>query len=119
MSPLQESFLLWAGSAIFIMAVLVLVATWHFNVLIQVGIVLVGIIIVWAGLFLGLDIGYREWQRMPDPPDEAFADTAPLGMLLAGWLPGGMITITWWALLKLIEFGLLALRGRSESRLNG
>ena len=41
----------------------------------------------WASLFLGSEIGYQKWQAIPNPPDEAFADTMPLGALLAGWIP--------------------------------
>ncbi|MHC5002063.1 MAG: hypothetical protein ACYTJ0_02975 [Planctomycetota bacterium] len=52
---------------------------------------LVGIVSVWLGLFLGSDKGFRVWQSMPDPPDEAFADTAPMGALLIGWFPGAIV----------------------------
>ena len=51
----------------------------------------IGTVSVWAGLFIGSDFGYREWQSIPDPPPEAFADTAPIGALLFGWLPGGIL----------------------------
>ncbi len=50
----------------------------------------VGIIAFWAGLFIGSEVGYQTWQSIPDPPDEAFSDTAPLGALLFGWLPGSI-----------------------------
>ena len=56
----------------------------------QVPLLLVGILCSWVGLFLGSDHGYRVWQSGPNPPDEAFADTAPIGFLLAGWVPGGV-----------------------------
>lgn len=50
----------------------------------------VGVVAFWAGLFIGSEIGYQAWQSIPDLPDEAFSDTAPLGALLFGWLPGGV-----------------------------
>ena len=56
----------------------------------RIPLLLVGVLSVWAGLFFGLDKFYRVWQGSSDPPDEAFADTAPLGALLAGWIPGGL-----------------------------
>ena len=43
----------------------------------------------------------------------------PSGHGAGGLDPGGMITITWWALLKLVEFGLQQMRRNSESRLKG
>lgn len=57
----------------------------------KVPLLLVGIISVWLGLFLGSDKGFRVWQSMPDPPDEAFADTGPIGALILGWVPGSII----------------------------
>ena len=50
----------------------------------------IGVIAFWAGLFIGSDAGYRAWQAIPDPPQEAYADTAPLGALIAGWFPGSI-----------------------------
>lgn len=47
-------------------------------------------ICIWAGLFFASDTYYRVWQASEDPPDEAFADTGPLGALLFGWIPGGL-----------------------------
>ena len=48
-----------------------------------------GVVAFWIGLFLGSDLGFRAWQSIPNPPAEAFTDTAPLGALILGWLPGG------------------------------
>ena len=50
----------------------------------------VGIFAFWGTLFVGSEIGYQKWQSIPNPPDEAFADTFPMGALLAGWLPGSV-----------------------------
>ena len=57
----------------------------------RVPLLLVGIICVWLGLFLGSEKSFRVWQSMPNPPDEAFADTGPIGALLLGWLPGSIV----------------------------
>lgn len=57
----------------------------------KVPLLLAGILCCWVGIFLGYDNGYRKWQSGPNPPDEAFADTAPIGALLLGWLPAGIL----------------------------
>ncbi len=49
---------------------------------------MVGILSFWVTLFIGSEVGYQMWQKVPNPPDEAFADTFPMGALLIGWLPG-------------------------------
>ncbi len=57
----------------------------------RVPLLFIGVLCVWLGLFLGSEKYFRVWQSMPDPPDEAFTDTAPLGALLAGWIPGAVL----------------------------
>lgn len=59
----------------------------------RVPILLVGILAVWVGLFLGSEKYFRVWQAAPNPPDEAFADTGPMGALFAGWIPGFFVVI--------------------------
>jgi len=49
---------------------------------------LCGTVVFWAALFIGSDMGYRAWQSMPDPPDEAFSDASVLGAVVLGWFPG-------------------------------
>lgn len=46
----------------------------------------------WAGIAMGVDHGFRVWQRGPNPPDEAFADGAQ-GMvaMFAGWIPSAVV----------------------------
>lgn len=78
----------------------------------RVPLLLIGILCVWLGLFLGSDHGFRVWQSMPDPPDEAFADTAPLGALLAGWLPGAILVGVAFAAALLTNGMLRRLRDR-------
>lgn len=57
----------------------------------RVPLLLMGTLCVWAGLFLASEKYFRVWQASPDPPDEAFADTGPMGALFAGWIPGGLL----------------------------
>jgi hypothetical protein len=59
----------------------------------RIPLLLVGTLCVWAGLFFASEKFFRVWQASPDPPDEAFADTGPLGALLAGWIPGGLLVL--------------------------
>ena len=50
----------------------------------------IGIIAFWGTAFLGSDLGFRAWQSIPNPPDEAYSDAAPAGLMILGWIPGGM-----------------------------
>ena len=70
--------------------VLCIVAGWMRGWIVAGFLVAFSILMLWAGLFLGMELGYRAWQAMPDPPDEAFADIAPVGALVFGWVPSGM-----------------------------
>jgi hypothetical protein len=47
----------------------------------------VGIIAFWAALFIGSEGGYQTCQSIPEPPAEAFSDTAPMGALLLAGSP--------------------------------
>jgi hypothetical protein len=42
---------------------------------------------LWIAMFIAADSGYRAWQSIPNAPEEAFSDTGPIFLLLAGWLP--------------------------------
>ena len=57
----------------------------------RIPLLLMGTLCVWAGLFFASEKYYRVWQASPDPPNEAYADTGPLGALLGGWVPGGLL----------------------------
>ncbi len=59
------------------------------------------ILVLWAGIFMAVDGGYRAWQRTANPPDEAFSDTAgPFLALSLGWLPGAVILVPLHAALR-------------------
>ena len=46
------------------------------------------VLILWIGLILGVETGYRAWQGIPEPPQEAFSDTGgPFVVLFMGWFP--------------------------------
>ena len=44
-------------------------------------------LVLWIAMFLAADSGYRAWQGIPNPPEEAFSDTGPVLFLIGGWLP--------------------------------
>ncbi|MCA9195027.1 MAG: hypothetical protein KDB03_24815 [Planctomycetales bacterium] len=93
MTPYHEVFI-----PIFLMGILIagglsLLAGMRSGCLIP-GILLVGgTLSLWAALFLGSDMGYRAWQKMPDPPDEAFSDASVLGAFVMGWFPASIFCI--------------------------
>ena len=110
LNPYHSTLLFFSGSALLVMMFLVLIAVWRFPLWVQLITVLLGIAIVWGGLFIGSELGFRNWQAMPNAPDEAYADTAPLGMLIAGWLPAGYFTAAWWGVLSLIALAVRRIR---------
>ncbi|MFT5302933.1 MAG: hypothetical protein ACI814_003750 [Mariniblastus sp.] len=61
---------------------------------------IIGVLAFWSGVFIGSDMGYRAWQSMPDPPEEAFSDASVVGALVFGWLPGGMLCLTVFGLVR-------------------
>ena len=86
----SAAFYTLAGIGAIFGTIAAILAGWLRWWLVQLPLLLVGVLCTWAGLFLASDHGYRVWQGGPNPPDEAFADTAPIGFLLAGWIPGGI-----------------------------
>ena len=66
----------------------------------QIGAVLVAALALWAGLVVGVHMGYGEWQSSPGAGDQAYADGAKLtGALLFGWMPAGFLAVLGWSLL--------------------
>ena len=70
--------------------VLATTAAWSRGFLIPLILLPVSVLSFWSTIFLGSDMGYRAWQQIPNPPDEAYSDAAPAGLLILGWIPGGM-----------------------------
>ena len=61
---------------------------------------LIATLALWAGLFMGVHIGYGEWQGSPGHGDKAYADGAQLtGSFMFGWFPGGFLAAVLWCLL--------------------
>ncbi|MEY4005934.1 MAG: hypothetical protein RLZZ221_2030 [Verrucomicrobiota bacterium] len=84
----------------------------------RIPLLLIGTLCVWAGLFFASEKYFRVWQASSDPPDEAFADTAPLGALLAGWVPGGLLVGAVFTA-GLLFFAWRRRRGRRSFRRSG
>ena len=60
----------------------------------QVSLLLASFVTLGFALIAGVHFGYGAWQRMPNPPDDAFADGAKLvGSLFFGWLPAGFASL--------------------------
>lgn len=69
---------------------------------------------LWAGLFLGVHMGYGAWQRVPDAGTDAFADGADLtGAFMLGWLPAA---VTCLAMLAVLHLAKRTLRGAPGPR---
>jgi len=63
----------------------------------------IGVVVLWAAMFIGSDLGYRAWQSMPDAPDEAFSDASAVGALVLGWLPAGVFCLTVFGLVRVLR----------------
>ena len=88
-------------------------AAWNRSWWGRIPLLFVGALSGWAGLFLGSEMYYRVWQMMPHPPEEAYADTAPFGVLLGGWFPGGLfVAVAFVACLLVVT----AMRKAAEQR---
>ncbi len=59
-----------------------------------------GVLALWLAMSVGADLGYRAWQSMPDPPEEAFSDASAAGALFLGWLPSGIFCLTIFGLVR-------------------
>ncbi|MCP4953512.1 MAG: hypothetical protein GY922_16865 [Proteobacteria bacterium] len=90
MTPYHTYFFPIFGAGLLAALIVSLLAGWRRGCLVPLVCLPLGVLSFWSGLFFGAEIGYRQWQGMPNPPDEAFADTAPLGALLLGWLPASI-----------------------------
>jgi hypothetical protein len=88
-------------------------AAWNRSWLGRIPLLMVGVLSVWLGLFLGSEKYFRVWQSMPDPSDEAYADTGPIGALLLGWLPGLIVVAASFAAFLVVA---VILRRRSRPK---
>jgi hypothetical protein len=61
---------------------------------------IVATLALWAGLFMGVHMGFGEWQGSPGAGDKAYADGAQLtGSLMFGWMPAVLVAALAWLLL--------------------
>ena len=88
MTPYDETFLPIFLMGCFVAVITSFVAGRMSGCLIPGVLLCIGVLAFWAAVFIGSDMGYRAWQSMPDPPDEAFSDASVLGALVLGWFPG-------------------------------
>jgi hypothetical protein len=77
---------------------------------------LTGILAFWSAVFIGSDLGYRAWQSMPDPPEEAFNDASALGALVLGWFPAGIFCLTIFGLVRVIRWILRWANGQEPAK---
>ncbi|MAT38102.1 MAG: hypothetical protein CL946_00710 [Ectothiorhodospiraceae bacterium] len=103
MTPYHDIFLpiFGLGCAVALMASLV--AGWKSGCLWPGALLLIGVAAVWASMFIGSDLGYRAWQAIPNPPEEAFSDASVMGALVFGWFPSGVFCLTIFAVVRVIK----------------
>lgn len=92
MTPFDETFYPIFLTGVLISGLLAFFGGRFRGFVIPIVFLVAAIIPFWVALFLGSELGYRNWQAMENPPDEAFADTMPLGALLFGWMPASIFS---------------------------
>jgi hypothetical protein len=110
----HAAFLTVFGIGLFSGLVATGLAAWNRSWLGRIPLLLVGVLCVWLGLFLGSEKYFRVWQGTPNHSDEAYADTAPLGALLFGWAPGAIVVGVVFVL-SCLAFGWRRRRGRPKT----
>ena len=70
-----------------ISSVIVMWASRRTRLSLRVALLVAATLALWIARFIAADSGYRAWQSIPNPSDEALADTGPIFFLLAGWFP--------------------------------
>ncbi|MEC9149347.1 MAG: hypothetical protein VX470_10920 [Planctomycetota bacterium] len=106
-SPYDGVFWPIFGGGLALSFVMATAAAWSRGFLIPLILLLISVLSFWTTIFLGSDLGYRAWQQIPNPPDEAYSDAAPAGLLTLGWIPGGMFCSLVFGLNWLIRLPLL------------
>ena len=104
MTVFHEYFYAIFGSGLVLAAIASIIAGFSRGIAIPIITLIFGVLAFWASLFLGSEIGYQQWQSMPNPPDEAFADTMPMGALIAGWAPGAFFCGLVFGVSRLLAF---------------
>ena len=115
-SPYDGVFWPIFGGGLALAFVMATAAAWSRGFLIPLILLPISVLSFWITIFLGSDLGYRAWQQIPNPPDEAYSDAAPAGLLILGWIPGGMFCSLVFGLNWLIRLPLLL--GKTSSSQN-
>lgn len=115
-SPYDGVFWPIFGGGLALSFVMATAAAWSRGFLIPLILLPISVLSFWITIFLGSDLGYRAWQQIPNPPDEAYSDAAPAGLLILGWIPGGMFCSLVFGLNWLIRLPLLL--GKTSSSQN-
>ncbi len=103
MTPLQEIFIPIFCVGGLVSAVLAFIGGRMSGIIGPLILLFMSAFVCWLTLFLGLEVGYQVWQSRQDAPPEAFSDTAPMGALFAGWIPGGVFACFWFGTSWLIK----------------
>ncbi|MEZ6136543.1 MAG: hypothetical protein R3C53_16730 [Pirellulaceae bacterium] len=100
MTPFDETFLPIFMLGLLVAGILSLIAGARSGCAFPGFLLIGGTLTLWAAMFFGSDMGYRAWQEMPDPPDEAFSDASVLGTLVLGWFPAGIFCLMVFAVVR-------------------
>ncbi len=92
-SPYDAVFWPIFGSGLTVAFITSTAAAWSRGFIPPLLLLPIGVIAFWGTAFLGSDLGFRAWQSIPNPPDEAYSDAAPAGLMILGWIPGGMFCL--------------------------
>ena len=103
MTPYDEVFLPIIVFGLLISVVFSLFAGVKSGCLIPCVLLVGGTLALWAAMFFGSDMGYRAWQKSPDPPAEAFSDASVMGALLFGWFPSALFCLTVFAVVRVFR----------------
>ena len=107
MTPFDEYFYPIFGGGMLVAGIAALTAGILRGFLFPACLLAVAVLAVWGSLFIGSELGYRAWQAMDNPPEEAFADTFPMGALMAGWVPGLVFSGTVFCIARVLRMLLV------------
>jgi hypothetical protein len=101
MDPYNQELLTYLLSGLIIGVGLVVWGAFHKKWMVRLLAFVVGILVIWYGLVMGVVNGFSAWQQSPDPPPEAFKDGGPMvGMLVFGWIPAGFVCLFAYGLVR-------------------
>ena len=114
-SPYDGVFWPIFGGGLAVSFVMATAAAWSRGFLIPLKLHPISVLSFWSTSFLGSDMGflgsdmgYRAWEQIPNPRNEAYSNAARAGLLILGWIPGGMFCALVFGLNWLIRLPLLS-----------